>query len=115
VNTRQKYVYLPAALAAGSFLMMMVIVTTTSPIRNISFSIAFFFALLLLMVSGGYLTVYLQNGLVSPRAKYRIFVISLLIVTILMLRSTQSLGWGDILVLAIITVIVFFYTGRRSR
>lgn len=113
VNARQKYVYLPAATSAGSFLVLFFILFSTSPIRNISYAIVFFGALLVFIISMGYLAIYLQNGSVRPRARYRLLMISLMLVIILMLRSTQSLGWGDILVLVIISVLMLFYTGRR--
>lgn len=114
VNTRQKYVYLPAVLSAGSFFTVLLLGLLTSPVDNISYSIIFFAGLLLFFLSTAYLILFLQNGSVRAKACYRLVVIGLILITALMLRSTQSLGWGDILVLMIISILMLFYTGRRS-
>lgn len=113
VNLRQKHVYLPAAFSAGSFFTLILLMSTTSPIDNIAYSIFFFVVLTLFIFSTGYLIAYLQYGRLTSKTFARLLTISLLMVTVLMLRSSQSLSWGDMVVLLLISATILFYSGRR--
>jgi len=86
----------------------------TSPVKNISWAVAFFIGLGVFLVSVGYTMVYLQAGVMRPQYRLRIAIITIFILVLLMFRSAQSLSWVDGLVLVIITLGLLFYTSRRS-
>lgn len=114
VNQNRRQLLLPAAFAAGSFLVLFLIMSTTSPARDITYAAAVFLALTVFLVSLGYLAVRLGGRPTHPKTRYRIFIISIFLVTLLMFRSAQSLGPVDGLVLLVITIGLLFYIGRRS-
>jgi len=58
--------------------------------------------------------VYFQSGQVTPKSKYRIFIISIFLLVLAMFRSAQSLSWVDALVLLLVTVGLLFYSSRRT-
>ena len=111
---RRKHLLIPLLLSVASLLFMLVFAGLTSPIDRIAFAIVFFIALLVFLVSLGHLIVLLQNGQISSKSRYRIWIVSLLILVTVMLRSAQSLNiWG----LAMVVLIAFgliFYSSRRA-
>jgi hypothetical protein len=115
VNTKRPQLKLPAITAAGSFLVLLLLGLATSPLKNAGWSLVFFIFLLLFLVNSGQLILYLHNGGMSARARYRLIIISLFIVVVLMFSSLQALNWVDGLVLLLIGFGVVFYSSRRSR
>ncbi len=114
VKQNRRHARLPAALAAGSFLYLVLITTLTSPVKDITWAIAFFVGLGVFLASVGYSAVYLQAGEMRPGYRFRITVITIFILVTLMFRSAQSLSWLDGLVLVIITAGLLFYSARRT-
>jgi hypothetical protein len=75
---------------------------------------AFFFGLaLIFLISLGYFIVRLQTGEVSAKNRYRIVALSLILLTLLMFRSAQSLSWVDGVILILIGYGLVFYISRR--
>lgn len=99
------------ALSASGLVFLLL---TTSPIDKAIYAVAFFGLVLVFMISLGYLVVNLQNGRVAPKSRYRIAAVSLLILSLLMFRSTQSLNWQDAVILLLIGFGLVFYISRRS-
>jgi amino acid permease len=87
---------------------------STSPIDKAIYAVAFFALALIFMISFGHLIVGLQTGRVSLKNRYRIVTVSLLILILLMFRSTQSLDWQDAVILLLISFGLVFYVSRRS-
>jgi len=58
--------------------------------------------------------VRLQLGEVSIKNRYRIVAVSLIILTIMMFRSANSLNWVDALILILISFGLVFYISRRG-
>ncbi|HXY18326.1 MAG TPA: hypothetical protein VEH48_02820 [Candidatus Nitrosopolaris sp.] len=114
MNSNRHRARVPAALAAGCFLYLAAIMSFTSPVKNISWAIAFFIGLAAFLVSLGYTAVYLQAGAMQPRYRLRIGIITVFILVLLMFRSAQSLSWIDGLVLLIITLGLLFYSSHRA-
>lgn len=104
---------MPAALAAGSFVVLLLLMALTNPADKIAYAMFFFLFLLIFLTSGGYWLTQHTRGGVSYKARYRIFVLSLLVTVLLMFRSAQSLGWLEIIVLIALTSGLLFYGGRR--
>ena len=98
-------------ISAGGVVLLLL---STSPIDKAIYAVAFFGLVLVFMISLGYLVVGLQNGRVVPKNRYRIAAVSLLTLSLLMLRSTQSLSWQDAVILLLIGFGLVFYISRRS-
>lgn len=105
---------LSGMVSAASFIAMAVLMMTTSPVDNIIYAAVFFGLALVFLVSLGYFVVRLQTGEVTPKNKYRIVALSLVLLILLMFRSAQSLSWVDGLILVLIGFGVAFYISRRS-
>lgn len=105
---------LSALLSAFSFIVIAVLMMTTSPVDNIIYTAFFFGLALVFLISLGYFVVRLQTGEVTPKNKYRIVAISLVLLVLLMFRSAQSLNWVDGLILTLIGFGLAFYISRRS-
>jgi hypothetical protein len=113
MNEHQRHVRLPAIFSAGSFLCLVAIVSFTSPLMSISYAALFFFILLVFLVSFGSLIVHFRSGQLTKRKKYRIFIVSFFILSILMFSSAQSLNPLNLFVLGLIVTGMLFYSGRR--
>ncbi len=100
--------------AALSLIALAVLMTTTSPVDNIIYAAVFFGLALVFLLSVGYFMVRLQTGEVSPKNKYRIVALSLVLIILLMFRSAQSLSWVDGVILILIGFGLAFYISRRS-
>jgi uncharacterized membrane protein len=105
---------IPATFMAGSFLFLLLTLLLTNPLQNLDFIIVFFVALFILLISFGYLLIYLKSNQVSAKSRYRIFIISFLFVAILMFRSAQSLSLSDLFILVLICFGLIFYSSKRS-
>lgn len=105
---------LPFWLALTSFAGLVVLMASTNPIDKIIYAVVFFGLALVFLISFGYLMVRLQAGTVSAKNRYRIIAISLLILTIVMFRSANSLNWVDAVILALISFGLVFYISKRS-
>lgn len=105
---------LSALLSAFSFIVIAALMMTTSPVDNIIYTAFFFGLALVFLISLGYFMVRLQTGEVTPKNKYRIVAISLVLLVLLMFRSAQSLSWVDGLILTLIGFGLAFYISRRS-
>ena len=114
VGTRQKHILAPIATATGSFFGAVALASTTTPVDKLSYALFFFVFLLVFLVSVGYLLAGLRWGKASRRGRYRILILSFLIVVALMLRTSGSLQWPEALVLALIGIGLWFYSGRRA-
>jgi amino acid permease len=101
-------------LTVVSFVGLVLLMLSTSPIDKAIYAVAFFALALIFMVSVGHLVVGLQAGRISLRNRYRIITVSLLILILLMFRSTQSLDWQDAVILLLISFGLVFYISRRS-
>jgi uncharacterized membrane protein len=62
----------------------------------------------------GSFMVRLQTGDLSPKNRYRIVALSLLLLILIMFRSAQSLSWVDGIILVLIGFGLVFYISRRS-
>jgi len=101
-------------LSVFSLLGLIGLMAGTSPADKIIYAAAFFGLALTFMVSFGFLMVGLQLGEVTSKNRYRIIAVSLIILTLLMFRSAQSLNWVDAVILALISFGLVFYISRRS-
>ena len=97
-----------------SFLGLVVLMTTTDPIDKIIYAVVFFILALVFMVSFGFWLIRLQLGEVSPKNRYRVVALSLVVLTLLMFRSAQSLSWVDAVILFLIAFGLGFYISRRA-
>jgi hypothetical protein len=105
---------LPFWLSAISFGGLLLLMFTTNPIDKIIYAAVFFVVALVFLISFGHLMVRLQVGEVSPKNRYRIITISLIILTLLMFRSAESLNWVDAVILVLISFGLVFFISRRS-
>lgn len=87
---------------------------TTSPVDNLIYAVFLFVLLLVFLVALGYFVVGTQMSEVSSKNRYRIVTLSLILVTLLMFRSAQSLSWVDGVILALIGFGLVFYISRRA-
>jgi hypothetical protein len=101
-------------LSAASLLGLIVLLTSTNPVDRAVYAVFFFALALVFMISLGYLLVGVQLGVVSSKNRYRIAAISLLILTLMMFRSAQSLNWVDAVILLLISFGLVFYISRRG-
>jgi hypothetical protein len=101
-------------LAVLSLAGLIILMMTTNPIDKIIYAVFFFAFSLIFLISAGFLLVGVQLGEVSPKNRYRIIAISLIILTLLMFRSAQSLNWVDALILILISFGLVFYISRRA-
>lgn len=97
-----------------SFAGLLLLILTTDPVDKIIYAVIFFVVALVFLISFGQLMVRLQVGEVSPKNRYRIITISLIILTLLMFRSAQSLNWVDAVILVLISFGLVFFISRRS-
>lgn len=98
----------------ASFVALAILMTATSPINNVIYAAFFFGLALVFLVSFGHFMVRLQTGDVSPKNRYRIVVISVILLILLMFRSAQSLSWVDGVILVLISFGLVFYISKRS-
>jgi hypothetical protein len=105
---------LPFWLAAASFAGLVLLMLSTNPIDKIIYAVVFFVVALVFLISFGHLMVRLQVGEVSPKNRYRIVTISLIILTLLMFRSAESLNWVDAVILVLISFGLVFFISRRA-
>ena len=101
-------------LCATSFFGLVVLMISTNPVDKIIWAIVFFALALMFLLSFGFLVVRLQLGEVSSKNRYRIVALSLIILTLLMFRSAQSLNWVDAFILLLIAFGLGFYISRRA-
>jgi hypothetical protein len=113
MNSNRKKILLPTVTAVGSFFLMIILAASTSPIEKITYAIPMFILLAIFLVSIGYGVTYLHSNTVSPKSRFRILLVSFLLLIALMLRSSQALNLVDALVLIIIGYGLWFYSGRR--
>jgi hypothetical protein len=104
---------LSGLLALVSFIALAILMVSTSPIDNILYAAFFFGLALVFLISLGYFAVRLQTGDVSPKNRYRIVALSLILLTLTMFRSAQSLSWVDGVILILIGYGLVFYISRR--
>lgn len=101
-------------LASASLISIIVLVSVTSPADKIGYTMIFFLLMLVFLISAGYLLIGRLRGSVSPKNRYRLFIVCISVVILLMFRSAQSLGWIDGLVLALVAGGLLFYSSRRA-
>lgn len=104
---------LPAIFAAGSLFCIIALSALTNPVSNVALAMIFFLALMILLVSAGFLTVLLHKATVSAKNRYNIFIVSLFVTLLLMFRSAGALGWLDGIALSLIALGLLFYGSRR--
>ena len=97
-----------------SFLGLVILMLSTNPVDKIIWAIVFFGLALVFLLSFGFWIVRLQLGEVSSKNRYRIVALSLIILTLLMFRSAQSLNWVDAVILLLIAFGLGFYISRRA-
>lgn len=98
----------------ASLLAMVILAATTNPIDNVNYGLVFFGLMAVFLVSAGYLLTRMRWGKVTTKSRSRIFIASSVILIGLMLRSSDSLDWIEALVLLIIGVGLWLYSGRRA-
>jgi hypothetical protein len=101
-------------LSALSFIGLAVLMASTNPIDKIIYAVIFFGLALVFLISFGHWMVGVQVGEVTSKNRYRIVAISLIILTLLMFRSAESLNWVDALILVLISFGLVFYISRRG-
>lgn len=101
-------------LALLSFLALVVLMLSTNPVDKIIYAVFFFALALVFMISFGFFFIGIQKGTVGIKDRFRIIAISLVILTLLMFRSAQSLNWVDALILVFICFGLGFYISRRA-
>jgi hypothetical protein len=101
-------------LMPASFAGLVIVMLTTNPIDKIIWAIVFFGLALVFLLSFGFWLVRLQLGEVSNKNKYRIVALSLIVLSLLMFRSAQSLNWVDAVILLLIAFGLGFYISRRA-
>lgn len=103
---------LPAALVLGSFFGLLFLLLGTNPLSN-SAVIAIFFSLLLIFLLG-LSRLAVSKGYLGPQSAKVSVTLSVGAVALLMLKSTQSLGFWEGIILILIGVGLFFYLSRKS-
>jgi len=101
-------------LALTSFLALVIIMLSTNPVDKIIYAVVFFVLALIFMISFGFFFLGVQKGVVGTKDRFRIIALSLVILTLLMFRSAQSLNWVDALILVFICFGLGFYISRRA-
>ena len=114
MKTRNRHFLFPATLFAASFLSLLAIILLSNPLDNVSYAILFFAVLLILLLSLGHLLLGLSGHRAGRKARSRIAIISVLLITLLMFRSADSLNWIDLVVVVLLGLGLLFYSGRRS-
>lgn len=87
----------------------------TNPVDSVSHSLIFFSLLLAVIAATVAFITYLFMGRVSPKSRWRIVTISIAAVVALMLKSSGSLKPAETVVLLLIVVGLWFYSGRRAQ
>lgn len=111
VKTRKQY---SGLTALASLAGLAVLTTATSPIDNVIYTAVFFGLALIFLLSSGFFMVRLQTGEISPKNRYRIITLSLILLILLMFRSAQSLSWVDGIILILIGFGLVFYISKRA-
>jgi hypothetical protein len=101
-------------LALLSFLALIALMLLTNPVDRIIYAVFFFALALVFMVSFGFFFIGIQKGKAGIKDRFRIIAVSLVILTLLMFRSAQSLNWVDALILVFICFGLGFYISRRA-
>jgi hypothetical protein len=101
-------------LMITSFLGLAALMMTTDPFNKIIYAVFFFGLALIFMISLGFWLVRLQLGEVSPKNRYRVVALSLIVLILLMFRSAQSLNWVDAFILLLIAFGLGFYISKRA-
>jgi hypothetical protein len=110
-NARRKF---SGLFSLTSLLAIILLMGLTNPIDNVIYTAVFFGLALVFLVSFGSFMVRLQTGDMSPKNRYRIVALSLLLLILIMFRSAQSLSWVDGIILVLIGFGLVFYISRRS-
>ena len=105
---------LSAVLSVISLLGLLILVSVTNPVDKISHVMVFFLIFLIFLISVGNLLMHRIRGEVSPKNRYRVFIVSIFLVVLIMFRSAQSLGWLEAAVLLSVMSGLLFYGGRRT-
>jgi vacuolar-type H+-ATPase subunit I/STV1 len=113
MHEKRSHLILPSLLFGLSILGLALCAMLTNPFSNVENIIFFFADLVVLLISLGYLIAYIGRGSVSPKARYRIILVSLTVVLILMLGSAQSLNLQDLFILVLIACGALFYSSKR--
>ena len=98
----------------ASFMALAILMLATDPFNKIIYAVLFFGLALIFMISFGFWLVRLQLGEVSPKNRFRVVTLSLVILTLLMFRSAQSLNWVDAFILLLIAFGLGFYISKRA-
>jgi hypothetical protein len=101
-------------LALLSFLALIALMLLTNPVDKIIYAVFFFALALVFMISFGFFFIGIQKGTVGTKDRFRVIALSLVILTLLMFRSAQSLNWVDALILVFICFGLGFYISRRA-
>ena len=107
--------FIPTFFAILSFFLLIITSVTTSPLSNVAYVIFFLAVLFVFLTSLGYLVTASHQDGYTPTSRHRIVLISLSIVAIIMLRSLQSLSISESLLMISLTLVMFFYLGRRDK
>ena len=105
---------LPGTIALVSLVAIVLLMGLTNPISNISFAAVFFVLAYIFIYSAVYTVATMQFGKLKHTTKRKIGIISTLLVLVTMLRSLQTFGIVDLLVVLLVGFGLVFYVGRRS-
>jgi hypothetical protein len=114
MGERREHLKRPIWAAVFSAAALLIFASLTDPEDNISYSLVVFGIVLVFFISLGHLAAYLRWGMVTPRGRARILIVSALLTVALMLKSAGSLNPVEGLVLLLIGVGMWFYSGRRA-
>lgn len=114
MDSRREHLKKPLWAAIISAVGLLVFASLTSPDQNISYSLVLLAGVLIFLISLGHIVTYLRWGQVTPRGRARILIVSALLTVALMLKSAGSLNPVEGLVLFLIGVGLWFYSGRRA-
>lgn len=103
---------LPVAVTVISFIALTVMAVSVNPLDNAAYVIVFLLILFMFFTGAGHLWLSHQKGIVTPKDRSRILLLSFTVVAIVMLRSLQALGGMEALLIFILALVLFFYIGR---
>lgn len=114
MRTKNPHILIALTAVITSFAGIALIALLTNPIVSISYILFFFLLLLIFLIGLAYLLVALRRGKVSVRTRRSIIIVSLILVFLVMFKSSGSLSWIDLIVLLLLGFGLLFYSGRRG-
>lgn len=111
---RDSRLFISSFFSITSLISLILLSLLTNPLVNVSVAIIFYVILLVFLISFGHWLVTLISGRVTKNSRPRIIIVSVILVILLMFRSSGSLSWVDLVVLALLGFGWLFYSSRRN-